>query len=473
MQGGAAPNIGPWLTWRQHLKASLSLGGPLVLANLAQAALTATDVMLMGRLGPDALAAGALASALYHACMVFCMGLVSATLPLVSSALGRRKRPVREVRLTVHHGLWSALAVSLPMWLLLWQAEPILGLMGQSPEAAARAAGFMHTLQWALLPYLGYLVLRSLFAALGLQRWTLAVVGVAIGINALLAWALMFGHLGLPNLGLPGAGVASTLASAFMFLGLAGVAWRHPALRPYHLLRHGWRPERERMRRLWALGLPIALTFSFETTIFYAAVMMMGLIGPTELAAHSVAVQIASVSFMVPLSFGQVATIRVAMAHGAGTAHDGGHSLRMAGWSAFAIGVGFMALMAGVMLTAPHVLLAAFMDLDRPGNAPVVALAAHFLGLAALFQVVDGAQAVAAGMLRGLHDTRASMWMAGVGYWVFGIPLSAWFAFGLGWGGTGVWLGLLTGLGTTAILLTRRWWVLSHPSDFRLRHQSA
>ena len=436
-----------------------------MLANLAQAALTATDVMLMGRLGPDALAAGALASALYHACMIFCMGLVSATLPLVSSALGRRKRPTRDVRHIIHQGLWSALLVCLPMWALLWQTEPILLLMGQSPEAARLAATFMHTLQWALLPYLGYLVLRSLLAALGQQRWTLIVAGLAIAVNAVLAWALMFGKLGLPAWGLPGAGVASTLSSAFMCLGLAAVVWWHPSLRDYRLLRHDGRPDPRGLARQWRMGLPIALTFSFETTIFYAAVMMMGMIGPTELAAHAVAIQIASVSFMVPLSFGQVATIRVAKSHAAGTQADGGRAMRRAGWSAFILGVGFMALMSGVMLTAPHLLLWAFLDLNLPANAAVVAMAAHFLALAALFQVVDGAQAVAAGMLRGLHDTRVPMLLAALGYWGAGIPLSGWFAFGLGWGGTGVWLGLLTGLGATALMLTRRWWVLSHPGQ--------
>ena len=453
--------------WRHELADSFALGWPLVLANLAQAALTATDVMLMGRLGPDALAAGALASALYHACMIFCMGLVSATLPLISSELGRRKRPVRAVRHIIHQGLWSALLVCLPMWTLLWQAEDILRLMGQSPDAARQAAAFMHTLQWALLPYLGYLVLRSLLAALGQQRWTLIVAGLAIGVNAVLAWALMFGEWGLPAWGLAGAGVASTLSSAFMCLGLAAVVWVHPSLRDYRLLRHDGRPDPRGLMRQWRLGLPIALTFSFETTIFYAAVMMMGMIGATELAAHAVAIQIASVSFMVPLSFGQVATIRVAKSHGAGTLADGGHAMRRAGWSAFALGVGFMAIMSGVMLGTPHLLLRAFLNIDLPTNAAVVAMAAHFLGLAALFQVVDGAQAVAAGMLRGLHDTRVPMLLAAAGYWGAGIPLSAWFAFGLGWGGTGVWLGLLTGLGATALLLTRRWWVLSHPGQHR------
>ena len=434
-----------------------------MLANLAQAALSATDVMLMGRLGADALAAGALATALYHGVMIFCMGLVSATLPMVSSALGKRKRPLREVRLTIHHGLWMALLVCLPMWALLWQTESILLAMGQSPAAAASAASFMHTLQWALLPYLGYLVLRSLLAAMGLQRWAMLVAGLAIGVNALLAWALMFGRLGSPALGLPGAGLASTLSCVFMVGGLALVAWLHPRLRPYHLLRADATLAWAQLRPMLKLGLPIALTFTFETTIFYAAVMMMGMLGSTELAAHAVAIQIASVSFMVPLSFGQVATIRVARLHGAGWQADGGQALRRAGWSAFVLGVGFMAVMSGVMLGAPHLLLRAFMDVNLPANAAVVAMAAHFLGLAALFQVVDGAQAVAAGMLRGLHDTRAPMLLAALGYWGAGIPLSAWFAFGLGWGGTGVWLGLLTGLGATALLLTRRWWVLSHP----------
>lgn len=439
-----------------------------MLANLAQAALSATDVMLMGRLGADALAAGALATALYHGVMIFCMGLVSATLPMVSSALGKRKRPLRVVRRLIHHGLWMALLVCLPMWALLWQTESILLAMGQSPAAAASAASFMHTLQWALLPYLGYLVLRSLLAAMGLQRWAMLVAGLAIGVNALLAWALMFGRLGSPALGLPGAGLASTLSCVFMVGGLALVAWLHPRLRPYHLLRADATLAWAQLRPMLKLGLPIALTFTFETTIFYAAVMMMGRIGAAELAAHAVAIQIASLSFMVPLSFGQVATIRVAMAQGAGHSDA---DIRRAGWSAFVLGVGFMAGMAVVMLAAPLWLLGAFMDVTLPANAVVVAVATQFLALAALFQVVDGAQAVAAGMLRGLHDTRVPMLMAAVGYWGFGIPLSAWFAFGLGWGGAGVWLGLLTGLSAAAVLLTWRWWRLTHAAQNRSEYK--
>lgn len=444
--------------WPAELRASLVLGAPMVLANLAQAALSATDVALMGRLGPAALAAGALATALYHGLMIFCMGVVSATLPLVSTALGRRKRPLREVRLLMHQGLWLALWVCLPVWALLWHTEAILRAMGQSAEASAMAAEFMRTLQWALLPYLCFLVLRSLLAATGLQRWTLLVALLAIAVNAVLAWALMFGRGGLPAMGLAGAGLATTLCSLFMCGGLAAVVRWHPALRPYHLLRTDWQVEPTRLKAMVKLGLPIGLTFAFETSIFYAAVMMMGRIGPHELAAHAVAIQIASISFMVPLSFGQVATIRVAMAHGAGRYAD----VARAGWSAFVLGVGFMAVMAVVMLTTPLTLVRVFMDTDLPGNAPVVALAVHFLALAALFQVVDGAQAVAAGMLRGLHDTRIPMWFAALGYWGFGIPLSALFAFGLDWGGTGVWLGLLTGLSAAAVLLTWRWWRLAH-----------
>lgn len=446
------------LGWGAEFRASLVLGWPMVLANLAQAALTATDVMLMGRLGPDALAAGALAAALYQGLMIFCMGLVSATLPLVSSALGRRKRPLREVRLIIHQGLWLALLACLPVWTVLWHTEAVLLAMGQSAEASAYAASFMRTLQWGLLPYLGYLVLRSLLATVGLQGWVLLVAVLAIGVNLLLAWALMFGELGLPALGLPGAGLASTLSSGFMLAGLVLVVWKHPRLQPYRLLRTQGGLEWVRLKRMAHLGLPIAVTFSFEISIFYAAVMMMGRIGANELAAHAIAVQIASLSFMVPLSFGQVATIRVAMAQAAGRHHD----VLRAGWSAFVLGVGFMASMAVVMLVAPVWLVRAFMDVNLADNAAVVGLTVHFLALAALFQVVDGAQAVAAGMLRGLHDTRVPMLMAALGYWGFGVPLSAWFAFGLGLGGTGVWLGMLTGLSAAAVMLTRRWWELTH-----------
>ncbi len=439
--------------WLSELKSTAALGWPLILTNLAQTILTATDLALIGRLGAGSLAAAALAASLYHAVMIFCLGLVSAVIPLISSTLGARPHAVRDVRSTVRHGFWSAALICIPVWLLLWNADSVLIMMGQQPEAARRSLEFMHTLQWALLPFLCYIVLRSFFNAMEKPIWTLAVAGVAVGFNALAAWCLIFGNLGFPALGLAGAGLASFCSSLLMFTGLALVVSRHRRFRRYRLFGHLFDLDIHKLRRLWQLGLPIGATFAFETTIFYAAVVMMGLIGQTSLAAHAIAMQIASIGFMVPLGFGQVATIRVGRAYGARDP-DG---VARAGWSAYMLGVGFMVITASVMLLAPTRLIGLFIDIGDPANAEVIVLGIGFLALAALFQLADGAQAVCAGMLRGIHDTRVPMLLAAFGYWGIGLPLGALLAFGLEMGGAGVWLGLAAGLGTVALLMTRRW----------------
>ncbi|WP_194726545.1 MATE family efflux transporter [Noviherbaspirillum malthae] len=439
--------------WRSELKSTLSLGWPLILTNLAQTILTATDLALIGRLGADSLAAAALAASFYHAVMIFCLGVVSAVMPLIASTLGARPHAVREVRITIRHGFWIAGLISIPVWLLLWNADSVLILLGQQPEVARRSLEFMHALQWALLPFLGYIVLRSYLNAMQSPIWTLAVGCAAIAFNALAAWCLIFGNLGFPALGLTGAGLASFCSSLLMFGGLALVVSRHRRFRRYHLFGNLFDIDMRRLRQVWQLGLPVGATMAFETTIFYAAVVMMGLIGQTALAAHAIAMQIASIGFMVPLGFGQVATIRVGRAYGARDAAG----IARAGWSAYALGVGFMVITASLMLFAPTLLIGLFIDIRDPQNADVVQLGAGFLALAALFQLADGAQVVGAGMLRGIHDTRVPMLLAALGYWGIGLPLGAALAFALDMGGAGVWLGLAAGLGTVAVLMTRRW----------------
>jgi MATE family multidrug resistance protein len=200
--------------------------------------------------------------------------------------------------------------------------------------------------------------------------------------------------------------------------------------------------------------VPIALTLAFEVTIFNAAALFMGLIGPDELAAHAIALQIASFCFTVPLGMGQAVTVRVGRAFGAGDP-DG---IRRAGWVAFALGVGFMAFTALLMFAAPRVLVAIFIDVEDPRNAAVVGFALSFLMLAAIFQLVDGAQAVGAGMLRGLQDTRIPMMFAALGYWGVGLPLGVALAFLTPLRGTGIWIGLAAGLAAVAALMLWRWW---------------
>ncbi len=357
--------------------------------------------------------------------MIFSMGLVSAVMPMIAIALGKNRHSVRDVRRTVRQGFWTAIMIAIPIWIVLWHCEEIFLFLGQRPDIAARSTDFMHTLQWALLPYLGYIVLRSFFAAMEKPMWTLLIAALAIGFNALAGWTLIFGHFGFPRMELHGAGIATTASSTMMFLGLAFITLRHRRFRRYHLFGRFWRPDWPRLLELWRIGIPMALTFVFETSIFYAAVVMMGRIGPTAMAAHAVAIQIASLSFMVPLGFGQVATVRVGRAYGAG--HP--KAIAYAGWSAYFLGVGFMAVMGLLMVLIPRLFIGVFLDLHDPQNQPVMELAVTFLALAALFQIVDGAQAVAAGMLRGLRDTRIPMFLALFGYWGVGLPLGALLAF--------------------------------------------
>ena len=444
---------GPPARWRVEARAMLALAWPMVLTNLGQTAMTTTDVMMMGRLGPQSLAAGTLGANLYFAPMIFGLGLILAVSPMIAFELGRKRHSVRDVRRTVRQGLWVSLFVALPIWLLLWQAEAILLAMGQQPGLAADAGIYVGAMQWAVLPFYGFIVLRSFISALERPGWALVIVFAAVGVNAFLNWCLMFGNLGFPRWGLFGAGVTTTLASLFMFAGMAAVVMLERQFRRYRLFGRFWRADWPRFRELFRLGLPIAGILTFEVTIFNAAALLMGLIDAVSLAAHAIAIQVASISFMVPMGIGQAATVRVGRAFGA----DNRDAVTLSGWTAFVMGVGFMALMALIMLLFPRLLILAFVDLNDPVNQPVVDLAITFLALAALFQIADGAQAVGGGMLRGLQDTAVPMVMAAIGYWGIGLPLGVLLAFRYGLDGVGIWIGLSTGLSVVALMLITRW----------------
>jgi len=271
--------------------------------------------------------------------------------------------------------------------------------------------------------------------------------------NAFLNYVLIFGKLGFPALGLLGSGIGSAITNLLMFVGMAIIIRSHRRFRRYHIFGRFWRPDWARFADVWKLGLPIAVTLALEVTIFNAAVFIMGWFGTPSLAAHAIAIQIAALSFMVPLGLSQAVTVRVGLALGRRDP-DG---ITRAGWASFIIGVSFMAMMGLLMISAPHSLVHLFMDESHPANAAVIPLAVSFVGVAALFQIVDGAQAVGAGMLRGLHDTTIPMIYAAFGYWVIGLGVGVLLAFGAGWQGLGIWIGLASGLAVVAVLMITRW----------------
>jgi len=450
MEAGARA---PGRLWRSEIKATIALAWPMVLTNLGQTAMTATDVMMMGRLGPHTLAAGALGSNLYFMVFIFGLGLVLATSPMMATELGRKRHSVRDIRRTVRQGLWLSAFASIPMWIILWHGEALLLILGQEPELARLAGIYLHWLEWAMLPFYGYIVLRSFISALERPGWALVIVFAAVAANVGFNWTFMFGNLGFPAMGIAGSGLATTLSSVLMFAGMAAVVLVERRFRRYRLFGRFWRPDWPRLRALLRLGLPIGGILLFEVTIFNAAALLMGLIGADPLAAHAIALQICSITFMVPLGLNQAVTVRVGLAHGAGDREG----VSRAGWTAYVLGVSFMALMALAMLLWPRNLISAFIDVHDAANARVVALAVSFLAFAALFQIFDGAQAVGSGMLRGLHDTTVPMIYAAIGYWGVGLQLGVVLAFPLKLEGSGIWIGLSAGLAAVSVLLLARW----------------
>jgi MATE family multidrug resistance protein len=439
--------------WREEMGATLSLAWPLVLTNVTQSMIHATDVLLLGWAGATTLAAGSLGMSFYTAFLIFGLGLVTSSSAIMAQELGARRHSVREVRRTVRQAMWAAAAVAVPSWIILWNSGTILIAIGQDPELAADAQSMVRTLQWGLLPALLYLVLRSFVSALERPAWSLAVAGCAVLFNAFLNYGLIFGRFGFPELGLVGAGIGSSCANIFLFLGMVLVVSLDRQFRRYFVFGRFWRPDWEQFRAIWRVGLPVAVTLLLEVAVFSGAVFLMGLISRDSIAAHAVAIQIAAFTFMVPLGLSQAATVRVGLAFG----RRDPEAIARAGWTSLALGISFMAAMALVMLAMPRQLVGLFLDPAVSANAAAFGLAVSFLFVAALFQIVDGAQVIGAGMLRGLQDTRVPMVYAAFGYWVIGAGTGVGLAFGLGWGGIGVWIGLAVGLSVVSALMLMRW----------------
>ena len=438
--------------WRTELAETYALAWPLVLANLTQQVIQATDILLMGRLGASQLAAATLALNLTFTFNLFLLGLLTASAPMMATALGQRANAVRDVRRTFRAGLWLIVIAMPPYWLALWHVGDLMLAFGQSAELASQGQTFLRAYMWCTAPWLLFQLLRNFVSALERPRIILWLSIFGIGLNALLSWSLIFGHFGLPAFGLLGGGIGSSLTWLVMCAALVAVTLRERRFRRFHLFGHWWRFDPQRLAAMVRLGWPIGLTMALEMGVFALAVYFMGWIGEAAVAAHAVALQLAAITFMVPLGLGQAATVRVGRALGRGDPAG----ITRAGWTAWVGGVAFMGAMAIGMWAFPRPLVTLFLA-DVPANAQVIALAIGFLQVAAAFQLVDGAQVIGAGMLRGLHDTRWPLIFALVGYWGIGLGIGAWLAFAADWQGVGIWVGLAAGLAAVAVLMLWRW----------------
>jgi MATE family multidrug resistance protein len=437
-------------SWIAELRATFALAWPLVIAQLAQNALATTDVIMLGWLGPSQLAAGTLATTFLMPFLVGGVGLVGAVAPLVAQARGARD--TRSIRHIVRQGLWAAAILALILTPIIWQIRPVFALLGQDPTATLLAEQYIHVAIWLLFPALGIVAFRSLLAAFDATRVVLLITVGGVVVNALANYALIFGNWGLPRLELRGAALATLLTNITMFATMAIFVLRHRRFRRLHLLHRLWAADWKRLGQIFRVGTPIGITVLAEVGLFTASALLMGRLGTDEVAAHAIALQCASTAFMVPLGLGTAATVRVGHAFGRGDPIAIGRS----GWTAFGLGTGFMACSALAFLVFGPAIVTIFLDPDQPANHNALALAASFVAVAGLFQIVDGAQVVAAHALRGLSDTKIPMVVAIIGYWLVGMPVAYLLGFTFDMRGVGIWIGLAVGLGFVAVVLVAR-----------------
>ncbi len=447
----------PRLPPGREVRATLALAVPIVLVQLSQMSMSFVDVVMVGRLGTEALAAVVLGSTAYFSLSLLCVGVIVAVQPTVAQAIGAgdEAAAARGAR----QGLWLATILGVPFTVGLGFAEDVFLWTGQAPDTAALAAGYVSAIRWGFVPNLWFTALRGLCEGDARPAPVLVVTLLGVVANVALNYVLMFGALGAPALGLVGTGWSSALTITVMFVAL-GLYVRTGPLGRFRVFAGLRRPDPEALGALFRLGWPIGVGFGLEGGLFTVATLMVGRLPAHEvaLAAHQVALNAASVAFMVPLGIGMAGGVRVGQAAGAGDL-DGA---ARAGWTAAALGVSFMALSALLFWFRPDVVVWIY-----AGSAPdpaVARLAASLLAIAAVFQLFDGMQAAVAGALRGLKDTRVPMLIAALAYWGLGLTTAAALGLGAGWGARGLWWGLTLGLAAAAVGLSLRFARLTRAS---------
>ena len=452
----AAAAIAPGRHLADEFAETLKLAVPMALTQLGQIAMMTTDLALIGRLGDQAVAAAALASTVFFVSFTFGMGLVSAVAPLAAQAFGARN-PHR-VRRALRVGLWAALLVSLPMMAFPLRGENILLLLGQAPVTAHLAQQYLFGLAWGILPALWFLAVRSFMGAINRPAPVLWITLVAIPANGLLVYLLIHGAWGLPRLELFGAGLATSIVNLGSFLASLWFATRRRPFRKFHILGHVWRIDWSLMRQLIVIGAPISISFLLEYGMFGAAGLLMGLISTSALAAHQIALQITAILFMVPYGISQAATVRVGHAVG----RNDPDGVMRAGLVATLLGIVLVAVLTIAVIASRFEIAELFFGEAAANAGDAIALTATLLLVGATFFIFDGVQTIAAGALRGMHDTRVPLLFAVISYWMIAFVLASALAFRTPLGAVGVWIGLSVGTAVYAVLLVLRFRLLAN-----------
>ena len=433
--------------WRRELAALVTLAIPVVLSELGWMAQGVVDTIMVGRLGPAAIGAVALGNAVFYTPSLFGIGLLLSLDTVVSQAFGRKDYD--DCHRWLAQGIYLALAITPPLVLLILAASFGLIHFGIAPEVAVPGAAYMRMLAWSLPPLLVYGATRRYLQGVGQVRVITVTYILANLLNWAGNWALIYGHLGFPAMGVRGSALSTVVARVGMAVALIGFAWRYERKRGHPLFRHWAGPQLDRIRALIRLGLPAAGQIVMEVGAWNTATLSAGWLTPIALATHQIAINYASITYMVPLGVSAAAAVAVGHAVGAGDLPRA----RRAGWLAIGIGTAFMIVAALVFWAIPGPLIELFTRDPR-----VLAIGPGLLGIAAAFQIFDGVQTVCTGALRGLGETRAPMVANCGGYWILGLPLGLILCFILRWGIYGMWIGLTLALIVISSILAHRWY---------------
>lgn len=428
---------------------------PVVIAELGWITMGVVDTIMVGRISPESIGAVSIGSVLFYTIGVFGTGMLLGLDTLVPQAFGAGD--LEDCHHSLIHGVYGVLVLGpllmIPMFLVL----PHLAAWGVDPTVAELTAPYTEALLWSAVPLLLFMAFRHYLQGMNQVRVIMVVLVTANLVNVFANWVFIFGNLGSPAFGVAGAGWASCASRAYMCLALLGFLVWDAKRRETGLFEASWALDLGRIRRLAELSFPAAMQRALEIGVFALATGIIATMDPISLAAHQVALQIASVTFMVPLGISSAAAVRVGQAIGRGDPDAAHH----AGWAAMALGGAFMTCAGAVLYSVPNLVLRLFTD-----KPEVIALGTTLIYVAAVFQLCDGLQVVATGALRGAGDTKTPMLANLVAHWFFGLPVGWWLGLQLGWGAAGVWTGLCLGLIAVGAVLA---WVWATRLE-RLRH---
>lgn len=431
---------------RREFRPLLRLAAPLAMAELGWMSMGFVDAVMAGRLGAASIGAGSLGNMLFFPIVVAGTGMLLGMDTLVAQAFGAQDQ--RDCRRTLINGLWLALALAPVVTLPLWSTLPLLRVTGTNPRVMELLEPYLKALLCGVLPLLLYTALRRYLQAMNIVKpVTFAVVSANL-INFAGNWLLMYGNLGVRPMGLEGSGWSTSASLIYIAAVLLGaVLWneRKSGNAIFHI---SWKPDFGRIRRLCTLGFPSAMQIGIEGAIFGVVTVLAARLDEVSLAGHSIAVNVVSITFMVPLGISSAAAVRVGQAVGRGDTRG----VAISGWAALLLGGLFMTG-AGIALAAGPRWIARLYTPD----AAVIAMGAALLRIAALFELFDGVQVVATGALRGIGDTRTPMLAHLVGYWALGMPVAWVLCFRYGWGVRGIWIGLTAALILIGIVLLLAW----------------